>query len=1172
MHKLKFYVMAGLSMWALSSATGCGGGPKIQPFSEQYTEAQDDRKLDPGAAGWWRYLSGDLEEAKKAFAAGEGPLQMLGRARLALDALDYPGALAASEAVLKGERSQGTGSAVHALAGLWARRALAQLPAGHEKKSVGGITSVPITRDTLRISFLPFLDFRRLAKDGVLLDGDTVQALGKRWALKKGQARPDRDGIVLSEIALEKGPAHLEISVDGPMMAWRDGALVASDPAGRFPAGVRRLTAPGNGPLIVAWAAPRVPEIWRWPHPAPLPTGSSWLDKAFAIQRALVDEDPAEVARLLEGAPDTPAFEGWRAEASEQDPSRSGRRRRDAARVHWQAARSLMGPRADLALARLDIEGGDQAAALRRVKSVIKAAPEAHRPRRLKFELLLALGDRAGARQALPKALGTAPDPCALVADRVTLAEQEGSPEARLPLVEQLTRCGKPMQAVKQLMALERHQEALARLVALAAEKPKDAGIRRARARCLVALGRLEEAARLYKAGSSAGDALALADLEVPIELSGGPYPSAVFPPSDWPDTALSNALKALIQAHPKARQAIEIVRARPDWSPFAEIALDTEAVIAAYEKSVPLPGPAVRLLDHSALLIFKDGKSLRWVHEVLAIRSREAAEYYGELGLPEGSELLSLYTRKADGQILYAEDTPEKDTTSLPDLDEGDYVVAVYLEPGDNGYIYNHGFLTPRMYFQGVDMPIFLQRFEVFPPTGGKFDVQRLGLDDDHLGPKGEPARLGKIKGLRFEALNTLRLPQEGNEVPAGLWLPSIRVGWNVKLSEDLDYLRDRLLARRRRTLAFDSWVKAALEAQEDDGFMPRFRALVRKVRADVAESTGMTDHDVDRMRITGRGNRAAVLSAALETLDVPHRVLLARPQIHVPSGPFRQVADFVYPLIEVLPHASSALSETGIKSPIWLDPAPDRAPVGFVPFIMLGGEALQAWPPAVSRAPVSLPKTRTVADSRRLDVKMKWAADGSLTGEVVDVLEGQEAIVIGEYFNRLTPEERPRLVERLLVGAVGAATVTSLEDPLAGPSDGPLVLKYTFKAEAPGDLNLGLFPNTPARSYASLAERKIPMAVELPTDQRLKLTLTSEVPMTAKARAGTWSESGHSYRVKVDAGDTRLIVESHMQIEGGQISPEGYPKFAEWTRKVEAAERVMVKRSQPVAQHSGR
>ena len=45
---------------------------------------------------------------------------MLGRARLALDALDYPGALT-SEAVLKSEQSQGP-AAPYALAGLWARR------------------------------------------------------------------------------------------------------------------------------------------------------------------------------------------------------------------------------------------------------------------------------------------------------------------------------------------------------------------------------------------------------------------------------------------------------------------------------------------------------------------------------------------------------------------------------------------------------------------------------------------------------------------------------------------------------------------------------------------------------------------------------------------------------------------------------------------------------------------------------------------------------------------------------------------------------------------------------------------------------------------------------------------------------------------------------------------
>ena len=125
--------------------------------------------------------------------------------------------------------------------------------------------------------------------------------------------------------------------------------------------------------------------------------------------------------------------------------------------------------------------------------------------------------------------------------------------------------------------------------------------------------------------------------------------------------------------------------------------------------------------------------------------------------------------------------------------------------------------------------------------------------------------------------------------------------------------------------------------------------------------------------------------------------------------------------------------------------------------------------------------------------------------------------------------------------------------------------MLKYTFKAEASGDLNLGLFPNTPARSYASLAERN-PMAVGCPQTNAWP-ALTSEVP-DSQGQSGHLSESGHSYRVKVDAGNTRLTIESHADRRGAD-QPRGLPEVA--GGPVEAAERVMVKRSRPVVQHSG-
>ena len=336
-----------------------------------------------------------------------------------------------------------------------------------------------------------------------------------------------------------------------------------------------------------------------------------------------------------------------------------------------------------------------------------------------------------------------------------------------------------------------------------------------------MALGSARRGGPPLHAGHSAGDALALADLEVPIELFWWPSPLGGVPHERLARHGAVECPKALIQAR-NARQAIEIVRARPDWSPFAEIALDAEAVLA-YEKSVPLPGPAVRLLDHSALLIFKDGKSLRWVHEVLAIR--EAAEYYGELGLPENSGCSRSTPERLTARFCTPR-TPPRRTPLRCLISTRVMWWRCISSPVTTATSTTTASPTPCT-FRGwiAHLPAALQ---VFPPPEASSTCS-ASASTMITSAKGEPARLGKIKELRFRTLNTLRLPRKATR-SCGPWLPSIRVGWNVRLSEDLDYLQDRLLARRRRTLASTAGSRRPSKGKKTT-LMPRFRALVRKV-----------------------------------------------------------------------------------------------------------------------------------------------------------------------------------------------------------------------------------------------------------------------------------------------------------------------------------------------------
>ncbi|MEZ4465737.1 MAG: hypothetical protein R3F43_15015 [bacterium] len=120
------------------------------------------------------------------------------------------------------------------------------------------------------------------------------------------------------------------------------------------------------------------------------------------------------------------------------------------------------------------------------------------------------------------------------------------------------------------------------------------------------------------------------------------------------------------------------------------------------------------------------------------------------------------------------------------------------------------------------------------------------------------------------------------------------------------------------------------------------------------------------------------------------------------------------------------------------------------------------------------------------------------------------------------------------------------------------PLVLRYTFVAQAKDALPLGLFPVQPASSHAGAPERKTPLAITLPTDQTVDLTLESERPFGGQVVAGEEIAGAHRFQLTVTQTDDTLRVHARMVIPGGLIEPADYPAFAAWARAVEEAERL--------------
>lgn len=1127
--------------------TACGAPPAPTLDAQRVVI---EATADAAHRGWWRYLGGDGPGAAAAFAeAPEDALAALGRARLALDALDPRAALAEAA---HATASDGLAAAV---ARGWAAEAADGLRDGEKLLQTVPLSGparvlLPPDRHTLRVSFLPWLHLPRLIQTPPTVEGDRLNALGRSWALTTDAPTPDAEGLVVSTWSLPEGTAALELVVGGPALVWRGDRLVAAaDLAGHGP-DTLRFPAPGSGPLVVAWAADHLPKLWLHPTAPgvgddragpPVPErgpGVDWLGRYLAVEVALLDHDATSAEAGLVDAPTTAAFAVQRARLAELQPGLPVAMVRDEARAAWSVAMPLAPALAHLALARLDFRQGMPEEARRHLDGVLARAPEAFDAHLLALRLNVSEGRMDEAARSLEAARRSAPNPCKLLDDQVALTDSR--PGADAELLAAYRTCDRPLDAARRLLDQARPADALAVVDAIQPPDPKDKKMLRIRARALLGLGRLAEARAAWAAVDDMEAGLAAAD------LTDG-------------DAPLQATLRDLVQRFPTAHEALELVAADPTRlgltaAPAAggvpqSLLVDTEAAIAAFRAEPPQSGPAVRVLDHTVLLFFANGKSLRWVHEVLAIRSREAAEEYGEIGLPAGARLVALFTRKDDGRHLFAEQVAEKETMTLPDLESGDFVVASYLDPGDNGYLYDSGYLSPRVFFRGVDLPIFLQRFEVFGPDEVPPTVHPLA------GAAAPAAwKMGDRSGWRFEARRVPLLPPEGDTPPAALWLPSTRVGHDVVLEDDLDWLRDRVLSHRRRTPRFDAW--AAQVAGEGDG-RTRIQRLARAVREGIDDETGLIEVDVSEALASGHGNRALVLSAALESLGLRHRLLVSRTRVHVPAGPFLTVAEFAYPLIEI----ERRMGEKNTKEIIWLDPGPERAPLGFIPATLVGGDALEAWPATGPHGPQPIPRARAVEDRRHVTVRLQWAANGQLTGEAEDRLEGQEAIVIGHHLARLEPDLRPRLIERLLVGVVGAAHVTWLADPTAQDPDGPLILRYHFTAE-PGDaLALGLYPVQPGSAHAGAPERTTPLAIQLPTDQTVDLELDSDRPFVGTAWTGTRADGPNTFELKVEQGDDHLRVHAHTVIAGGLVEPAAYPAFAEWARHVDEVERIRLK-----------
>ncbi|MEE2788404.1 MAG: hypothetical protein VX589_13760 [Myxococcota bacterium] len=1114
LRRIASILLMGTTMWM-----GCSQPrpPSLQTYAKHIAAQTPDDETGWARRGWWLYLIDDQVGAAASFSrAGQSPLGQLGRLQIARDQLalsdGLEGPAGCTSATLAGgimRRLLPDGSS--------AQRSCYQTDPRITAHAVHSPTQMPYTAlHQLAQSKQP-PQFSELPFQVVNLDSGRFPTWSKL------------PGLRLIKLTTRRPASALEITVRGPALVW-DSQMVLhtsldEDIARTWTFRVQphhaiHMATRTQDEVVVRLV--KAPEKIRPTHRGPDDAGQKssapdWVQIYLETKDALTRGDHHRAWRMLADAPRTGPFENLRGAVWQIMPDVNPQERLDAQISAWSKGQRIAPIRAGVQLARTLRIMGRLPEAEGIIEPLVQRAPRTLSVLIEWVQVLWAADRRIDAARVLPELLALNALPCTLYSIRRDLMLDR--PTHLDDLVALMSQCGQPVEASRRLRKAHRPQDALNLLNRLGINSPAS---RFERAQSLIALGHMEAARRVASVGGSF-------ELErLSLDLASTLSNSAL-------DHGAIRHLVAQYFSHP---DAVALMAAQSRWSPLMTLFEKTEAAIKAYEKTMRTAG-TTRVLDHSILLYGRQGRALRRVHEVLAINSREAAEEFGELGLPPDARPVAIYTRKSDGRIRHADWSSEKSSVSMPGLVSGDYVVAIYLQPVMNHGLLPNGFLSERAYFRDLDREIFLGRFDVVYPSGTRPMVERLHGAPE---PSWSTTPFGGVGTFRRQ--NVPAVIDEPQAPRPDLFLPSMRIGHGIDLEKSRLAVQEHLLKQRISNARFDDWVRTQVGRLRGDAGI---RRILDSIRETYVYDDDLTTYGVSRGLSDGRGHRALALSRALELMGIPHRLLLAQTPGANLGRTFHQIDQYPIPLIEL---ADGRLIMAGLH----------RGPMDYMPVALLGGQGLPIWPSSQSPPIRPLPRQRRIEDLREVTMRAHWRADGVLKGRVIERLTGHEAIALGDRLSGLEKHDRLKVIEGYLQRSIPSAQITTLSPIDLGRTAESMEIDYQFEAELGEQLDLGTFPRSPGRTHASLPSRTTPLVLNVPVNQSVRIEILSDRPIAGPSTRfeRRWGTHRHWMHVVVDA--TKLTVDARLNIKAGQIAALVYPSFSAWAQRVDVDERIQL------------
>lgn len=558
---------------------------------------------------------------------------------------------------------------------------------------------------------------------------------------------------------------------------------------------------------------------------------------------------------------------------------------------------------------------------------------------------------------------------------------------------------------------------------------------------------------------------------------------------------------------------------------------------------------PKVLVFDYTVMRMFGDGSTLELTHQIHRLQSEEAVDQEGEYSPPEGAELLTLRTIKADGRRLEPDEIQGKDTISLPNLAVGDYVETEYVRaiPPPSGY--PGGTIGWRFYFSSFELPFDRSELTVIVPE----DVHPV-IDPRGPAPETEETVENGQRILRWRVRGSHPPSPEPSSVHSREFLPSIQWGVNATWESYVDTLRDALADKSALDPAHVALVRQVLGPEANLSADEKAKQLFYWVTENIEDSNAFFGQAATMVHDKS-GSRARVLAYLLGIAGVEADLVLAR-SMSLDSTVSELADDDTYRYLLV--------RARGQEGALWLWPNARSVPFGYLPLdpAIRGQAALVL---NAEHEQTEVPSLPIDTDLTQVEIDIYPGSDGGARVRIVERLEGAMAIGWRQRLQSIPAAQLEEIFARQYVAQIApGARMRELQILGRDNVEMPLEFVYEFevsqlgRATDDGQLIPQLHKANLAGAIARVAQRQTTQFVTGGARDvltRIHLPEGAANPRIPEARHLTGPD-GMRADWSARMADGVVIIERSIRADNARVTPDEYPALVDFARGFDEAE----------------